>query len=49
MLSPVTLEAIRKNKYADLMTATINGTDNLDSDQIFKNIFQSLKKKLKYL
>jgi len=33
------LEAIRKNKHADLMTATINYTDKLKSDEVFKNVF----------
>lgn len=33
------LEAIRKNRHADLNTATINGTDKLESDSIFKAVF----------
>lgn len=33
------LEATRKNRHADLNTATINGTDKLESDSIFKAVF----------
>lgn len=38
------MEADRKGRHADLNTMTINGTDKLESNSIFKNVFEQYVK-----